>query len=66
MRLLIPEAEQAIEREGLGKSIALVRELHVYGQVASLNPQTYTDATAQHQGYGSQLMYAAEQLAAHH
>ena len=40
----------------------MVRELHVYGQVASIKQQAYADTQAQHKWFGSQLMDIAEQL----
>ncbi|MBP6910409.1 GNAT family N-acetyltransferase [Patescibacteria group bacterium] len=43
---------------------ALIRELHVYGQVAKINS---TDETkTQHKGFGSRLMETAEKIATHY
>lgn len=67
---------KSVDREGLGEGTALIRELHVYGQVASLsvqqispNPsfsrgeQDTTQHTTQHTGIGRQLMQLAESIA---
>ncbi len=45
-------------------STAMVRELHVYGQVNSVG--THLNSGAQHRGIGKQLMKAAETLAIKH
>ena len=49
-----------IGKKGVGKT-AMVRELHVYGQVNSVG--THLNSGAQHRGIGKQLMKAAETLA---
>jgi ELP3 family radical SAM enzyme/protein acetyltransferase len=49
--------------ELVGKT-AMVRELHVYGQVNSVG--THLNSGAQHRGIGKQLMKAAETLAIKH
>jgi len=36
LRLLLPDTDKTIDFAGLGKETAMVRELHVYGQLASL------------------------------
>ncbi len=62
-RLLLPKDEHTMDREGLWQSTALIRELHVYGQVAKINS---TDETkTQHKGFGSRLMETAEKIATH-
>lgn len=62
-RLLLPKAEHVITWEGLGENIALIRELHVYGQMAKINAES-ADKT-QHRGFGSRLMETAEKIAQH-
>lgn len=68
-RLLLPKKEHTIQREWLGEKTALIRELHVYGQLAKItgNNTTQTlDTTghiAQHKWLWTQLMEAAELLA---
>lgn len=69
LRLLLPDTDKTIDFAGLGKETAMVRELHVYGQLASL----IKDATVkgsdsrveQHKWFGSQLVAAAEKIAGH-
>jgi elongator complex protein 3 len=46
----------------------MVRELHVYGQLASLKDskfQKLDSSVEQHKGFGSQLVAVAEQIASH-
>jgi elongator complex protein 3 len=62
-RLLLPSAEQAIDRSGLGVGTALIRELHVYGKLASLSDAVAH--TKQHKGIGRRLMQRAERISAH-
>lgn len=66
-RLLLPDADKTIAWEWLGVWTALIRELHVYGQVAKITTNVVTVAdktnTAQHKWFGSQLMAAAERIA---
>lgn len=63
-RLLLPEETHAMERDGLGKHTALIRELHVYGQVAKID-SVADDDKSQHKGFGTRLMEIAEQIATH-
>ncbi len=71
-RLLLPRDEHAFEWEWLGKHTALIRELHVYGQMASLRDEWKIEnwkskhPHQQHKGFGSRLMEAAEQIAKHY
>lgn len=59
-RLQLGSIEDEIEYEGLGKWTALIRELHVYWQLAKIN---YEDTTkTQHQWLWSQLMELSEQI----
>ncbi|RLI29877.1 tRNA uridine(34) 5-carboxymethylaminomethyl modification radical SAM/GNAT enzyme Elp3 [Candidatus Bathyarchaeota archaeon] len=60
LRLRIP-SEQAHRPEIAGKNAALVRELHIYGEmvpVSSTSPRAW-----QHRGYGSLLLREAERIA---
>jgi elongator complex protein 3 len=46
----------------------MVRELHVYGQLASLKDskfQNLDSSVEQHKGFGSQLVAVAEQISRH-
>ena len=62
-RLLLPDADKTIERPWLWAWTALIRELHVYGQVAGITAiATGRESTAQHKGFGSQLMACAEAI----
>ena len=63
---------KSVDREGLGEGTALIRELHVYGQVASISVQQISpnpsfsrgeQDTTQHTGIGRQLMQLAEKIA---
>eukprot|EP01064_Diplonema_japonicum_P000114 TRINITY_DN10076_c0_g1_i1.p1 TRINITY_DN10076_c0_g1~~TRINITY_DN10076_c0_g1_i1.p1 ORF type:complete len:670 (+),score=77.27 TRINITY_DN10076_c0_g1_i1:2747-4756(+) len=47
------------------ENTALIRELHVYGQLTATGDKT-TDAQAQHVGFGSSLMAEAEHIAKDH
>jgi elongator complex protein 3 len=64
-RLLLPDNDKTIDRPGLWKWTALIRELHVYGQLKKI--QLWDDlvkaaSTAQHKWFGSQLMAVAEKI----
>ncbi len=77
-RLLLPAAAVVINWEWLGQDTALIRELHVYGQVAKISPTASspvsplltqdgadnTKTSAQHKWFWSQLMAAAEYITA--
>lgn len=54
LRLRIPEFDKE------NKLPAIVRELHVYGQVLSLGK--YDDTKIQHMSYGKQLLFEAEKI----
>ncbi len=75
-RLLLPDYGQSVDREGLGEWTALIRELHVYGQVAKITSRTdnasltaeddtinNNSEKTQHKGIGWLLMQTAEQIA---
>ncbi|AHB41399.1 Histone acetyltransferase, ELP3 family [candidate division SR1 bacterium RAAC1_SR1_1] len=61
-RLLLPKEGSTIDREGLGANTALIRELHVYGNLQSLK-KAAQEQGVQHTGFGKQLMHIAEQIA---
>ncbi len=60
-RLLLPHAENALEREGLGEKTAIIRELHVYGEQEKIGGKQET--TTQHAGLGKRLLGFAEKRA---
>lgn len=39
LRLLLPDTDKTVDFAGLGKETAMVRELHIYGQMAGLKTQ---------------------------
>ena len=61
-RLLLPDLDQAVERDWLGKDTALIRELHIYGQLAWLKGTVDSNDQKQHHGLGSQLLTMAERI----
>lgn len=70
-RLLLPKNEHTVDIPGLGVDTAMIRELHVYGNLASLksdkNKNAKTNAKqVQHTGHGKQLMSIAEQISHEH
>jgi len=62
VRLRIP-SEQAHRLEITQVPSAIVRQLHVYGQVAPFEKLTPTPDIWQHRGYGLQLLQTAERIA---
>lgn len=60
-RLLLPDHDNAVEWEGLGEGTALIRELHVYGQVAKISSKD--EDKTQHKWIGGLLMHNAEVIA---
>ena len=65
LRLLLPDVDKTVDFAGLGAGTAMVRELHVYGQLAWLQKKAHDVVDTQHKGFGSQLVTAAEQIAAY-
>ena len=67
-RLLLPQIGETIEFPWLGEGTALIRELHVYGQVVWLDNKTKDSDTntseKQHTGVGTLVMQTAEKIAA--
>jgi histone acetyltransferase (RNA polymerase elongator complex component) len=69
VRLLLPDVWVAVDYEWVQEGKALVREVHVYGSLASLDldgsksPLFYQEgSSAQHKWFGTQLMEAAEAI----
>ncbi len=60
-RLLLIDEEISIDREWLGPKTALIRELHVYGNLQSLKKKS-EENSIQHIGFGKQLMQIAEKI----
>ncbi|EKD24677.1 MAG: hypothetical protein ACD_80C00174G0027 [uncultured bacterium (gcode 4)] len=68
-RLLLPSETHAINVPWLGKLTAIIRELHVYGQVEWIKNwkmEKLKDGKVQHKWFGKQLMELAEQIAHQH
>jgi len=61
-RLLLPQDWNTVARDWLWDNTALIRELHVYGQLASLKEDVDSDSRKQHKWFGTQLMNLAEDL----
>ena len=61
-RLLLPDKKESIERKWLWKNTAIIRELHIYGQLASLKENQKLKQKQQHKWFWSQLMSLAEQI----
>lgn len=61
-RLLLPHNENIVDYKWLWENIAIIRELHVYWQLASLNKQADNNWKKQHQGFGTKLMNISEQI----
>ena len=61
-RLLLPDSEQTIQRDWLWKDTALIRELHIYWQLAWLKENVDSNDQKQHHWFGSQLLSMAEQI----
>lgn len=67
-RLLLPHKEQSIPIPWLGEKTAIIRELHIYGNLESLKKPTekitkQDDGIVQHTWLGKQLMWLAETIA---
>lgn len=65
-RLLLPEEHESINYPWLGLGTALIRELHVYGQLAGLKESEFDKEKSivknQHTGIGTQVMSIAAQI----
>ena len=64
-RLLLPREGECIQRDGLGENTALIRELHVYGSLQSIqtSEQEQEEQKVQHTGIGRKLLECAERIA---
>lgn len=65
-RLLLIDNDKTVQRDGLGTSTAMIRELHVYWQLKQLVAEwdlVKDQSTAQHKWFWSQLMETAEKIA---
>ena len=64
-RLLLPRKGESIERGWLWENTALIRELHVYGSLQSIqtSKQEQEDQKVQHTGIGKRLLECAEKIA---
>jgi elongator complex protein 3 len=65
-RLLLPDQGKSVDWEWLGEATALIRELHVYGQVVGINNEKWiinNSDQSQHIWIWRQLMALAEQIA---
>lgn len=64
-RLLLPQQDQVVECEWLGKDTAMIRELHVYGNVETIkrwNEEMINGEKVQHKWFWKQLMEIAENI----
>lgn len=61
-RLLLPQKDKTVSWDGLWADTALIRELHIYWQLASLYSNTDSKHKKQHKWFGTQLMNLAEEL----
>lgn len=64
-RLLLPDVNETMDYTGLWENTALIRELHVYGKLASLKIKD-TEFTTQHTGVGRTVMGIAEVISKSH
>lgn len=60
-RLLLPNEGETIDRKWLWANTALIRELHVYGNLQSIKKSAQKE-WVQHTWFGKQLMHIAEQI----
>jgi elongator complex protein 3 len=67
-RLLLPQSEETIQIQWLGKNTAIIRELHVYGNMETLKrwKMERWKNKVQHKGFWKQLMEVAEQISQWH
>ena len=59
-RLMLPYSSSAVSVSWLGEGTAIIRELHVYGDVEKIGSKVAWKV--QHFGFGKQLMQLAEQI----
>jgi len=60
-RLLLPKPENAVDFPWLGAGTAIIRELHVYGELQKLGEKS--DSATQHSWLGKKLLAFAEETA---
>ena len=71
-RLLLPNEKDTIQIPWLGKSTAIIRELHIYGQMETIEKSSLSlvkrgrGDSIQHKGFWKQLMEIAEQISQWH
>ncbi len=65
-RLLLPTEKNVVDILWLGTSTAIIRELHVYGQMEWLEKKVKKNTKTQHKWFGKQLMELAEQISYSH
>lgn len=67
-RLLLPNEwlSSKVKVKWLGDDIAMIRELHVYGQMEWLEKNMKKNTKVQHKWFGKQLMEIAEQISKWH
>ena len=61
-RLLLPDPDKTIDWAWVWKDTALIRELHIYGQLAWLKENIDSNDQKQHRWFGSQLLAMAENI----
>jgi histone acetyltransferase (RNA polymerase elongator complex component) len=59
-RVLLPDAGETVERAWLWAGTALMRELHIYGEMEKISEQT--DKKSQHKWLGKKLIAITEQI----
>lgn len=68
-RLLLPKPQDTIQIPWLGTSTAIIRELHIYGQMEWLKNEKIEkikNSKSQHKWFGRQLMEIAEKISQWH
>jgi len=65
-RLLLPQKWNTVNWEWLWENVWLIRELHIYGQLASLKSDSKSDSRKQHKWFWTQLMNLSEQISKKH
>lgn len=61
-RLLLPNNGKSVDIDGLGEWTAIIRELHIYWQMAKLN-EAWFEQDIQHKWFWTKLMDLAEKIA---
>ena len=63
LRKIFNPYRKELKGEDNSNTAAIVRELHVYGQMINVGKKQQENISCQHQGYGIQLMQEAERIA---